>query len=155
MAKARTSGVTIYIQEELSDARLRCDELKHMVVRAIDLVNASKHRDHLYGVAGDMLHSVPETMIKLERALQAAALAVNELDDQDIRQILRPEKIDELEVVLDEIRIKVPKRTGADSKIAATDGIECPECGDIVDRLYDTGFGELCFKCMYEHEIED
>jgi hypothetical protein len=112
MAKVRTAGITIYIQEELSDARLRCDELKHMVVKVVDLVNSSKQKDHLYGIAGDLLHSIPETLLKMERALQAAALAVNELDDQDIRQILRPEKIDELEVVLDEIRVKVPKRTG-------------------------------------------
>ena len=28
---SKTAGVTIYIQEELSDARLRCDELKNLI----------------------------------------------------------------------------------------------------------------------------
>jgi hypothetical protein len=111
MANARTAGATIYIQEELSDARLRCDELKHMIVRAMDLVHASKKKDHLYGVAGDIIHQIPETMLKLERALQACAMAVNELDTNDLKQIIRPQKVDELERVLEEARVRMPRRT--------------------------------------------
>jgi len=108
----RTASATIYIQEELSDARLRCDELKNYIVRALDLVHASNQRDHLYAIAGDIIHAMPETLLKLERALQATALAVNKYDYEELRQILRPEKVDELERVLEEVRLKVPRRTG-------------------------------------------
>jgi hypothetical protein len=108
----RTAGATIYIQEELSDARLRLDELKNYIVRALDLVNASNQRDHLYAVAGDMIHAIPETILKIERALQATAMAVNKLDYEELRQILRPDKVDELERVLEEVRMRIPRRTG-------------------------------------------
>lgn len=113
MGLPRTAGATIYIQEELSDARLRADELKGYIVRALDLVNGSSHKDHFYAVAGDMIHAIPETMLKLERALQAASMAVNKLDYEEMRQVIRPEKVDELERVLEDVRIRIPRRTGA------------------------------------------
>lgn len=112
MSRPKTAGATIYIQEELSDARLRCDELKNYIVRALDLVHKSTHRDHLYAVAGDMIHAVPETLLKLERALGAVSMAVNKVDYEEQRQILRPEKVDELERVLEDVRIQMPRRRG-------------------------------------------
>lgn len=105
-------GATVYIQEELSDARLRADELKNYIVRALDLIHASPQRDHFYAVCGDVIHAVPECMLKLERALQAAAMAVNKFDYEELRQILRPEKVEELERVLEDVRIRTPRRTG-------------------------------------------
>jgi hypothetical protein len=113
MASHRTAGAVIYVQEELSDARLRADELKSYIVRALDLVHASPQRDHFYAVAGDIIHAVPECMLKLERALQAAAMAVNKFDYEELRQVLRPEKVDELERVLEDVRIRIPRRTGS------------------------------------------
>jgi hypothetical protein len=113
MAGHRTAGATIYIQEELSDARLRADELKGYMVRALDMVHASPQRDHFYAVAGDIIHAVPECMLKLERALQAAAMAVNKFDYEELRQVLRPEKVDELERVLEDVRIRIPRRTSS------------------------------------------
>lgn len=112
MASTREAGATVYIQEELSDARLRCDELKNYIVRVLDLVNKSTKRDHLYAVAGDVIAAVPETVLKLERALGACSMAVNKLDYEEQRQILRPDKVDELERVLDEVRMRIPRRTG-------------------------------------------
>ncbi len=109
---AKTASVTIYIQEELSDARLRCEELKNHIIQAMELVEASKQKDHIYAVAGEMIHAIPETLLKLERALQAAAMAVNKFDYEELRQILRPEKVDQLEQVLEELRLKIPRRTG-------------------------------------------
>jgi hypothetical protein len=108
----RTAGATIYVQEELSDARLRCDELKNYVVKAMSLVNNSDRRDHIYAVAGDILEVLPETLLKLEKALEAAALAMNKIDYEELRQSLRPEKVDELERVLEDVRMKIPRRMG-------------------------------------------
>ncbi len=112
MASHRTAGVTIYIQEELSDARLRADELKNYLVRALDFIHASPQRDHFYAVAGDIIHGAPECMLKLERALQAAAMAVDKFDYEELRNVIRPEKVDELERVLEEVRMRTPRRTG-------------------------------------------
>jgi hypothetical protein len=112
MSHNKTAGITIYIQEELSDARLRCDELKSYIVKAINLIHSSDKKDHIYAVAGDLVHAAPEALLKLERALEATAMAVNKMDYEELRQILRPEKVDELERVLDDIRINIPRRTG-------------------------------------------
>lgn len=112
MGNPRQASATIYVQEELSDARLRCDQLKHYMVAALDLIHASNQVDHFYAVAGDMIHAVPETLLKLERALDAAAMAVDKIDYEEIKQILRPEKVDELERVLEEVRVRIPRRTG-------------------------------------------
>lgn len=105
-------SATIYVQEELSDARLRCDELKNYVVRALDLINKSNQRDHFYGVAGDMIVNIPNTLMKLEKALEAAAMAVNKIDYEELRVVLRPEKVEELERVLEDVRMKLPRRRG-------------------------------------------
>jgi hypothetical protein len=77
------------------------------------MVHASPQRDHFYAVAGDIIHAVPECMLKLERALQAAAMAVNKFDYEELRQVLRPEKVDELERVLEDVRIRIPRRTSS------------------------------------------
>lgn len=108
----KTASATVYLQEEISDARLYCEELKRHIVRAIELVNASTHKDHLYAIAGDIVYGVPSLLSKLENALNASAMAVNKIDYEELRQILRPEKVDELERVLEEIRLTIPRRTG-------------------------------------------
>jgi len=112
MSTRRKAGATVYVQEELSDARLRTDQLKHMIVRALDMVNESEKSDYLYAVAGDLIYGIPDALTKLEKALDAAALAVNKIDYEEIRQTLRPEKVDELERVLDDVRVRIPRRTG-------------------------------------------
>lgn len=112
MPSHRTAGVTVYLQEELSDARLRLDELKGYIVRALDLVNGSQQRDSLYAVAGDLILAIPECILKAERALEATAMAVNKIDYEELRQVLRPEKVDELERVLEDVRLRIPRRTG-------------------------------------------
>lgn len=115
MSKPKVASATIFIQEELSDARLRCDELKNYIVLALDLVNSSTQRDHLYAVAGDLIQSAPAALLKLERALGSLSMAVNKVDYEEQRQILRPEKVDELERVLDDVRVRLVRRDGLDS----------------------------------------
>jgi len=107
----KTAGATIYIQEELSDARLRCDQLKGYIVRGLEIINGSPQKDHLYAVAGDIIYAIPNIILKLERALQAAGMAVNKIDYEEMRQVLRPEKVDALERVLEDVRLQIPRRT--------------------------------------------
>lgn len=105
-------SATIYVQEELSDARLRCDELKYQVAKVLAMVNASEKKDHFYGVAGDLIIDIPNTLMKLQKALEAAAMAVNKLDYEELRVTLRPEKVEELERVLEDVRMRLPRRRG-------------------------------------------
>lgn len=106
------SGATSFVQEELARARNLTERVKRDVVRAIELVHASSARDHLYAVAGDVIYDAPRAVQELERALDAAAMAVNKIDYEELRQVIRPEKVDRLEEILDEVRIHIPRRTG-------------------------------------------
>lgn len=103
---------TAFIQEEISSARLAVDELKNCVVRAIALVNSSKKKDHLYGVAGDIILTAPRVLFKLEQSLSAAALACDKIDYENLRQVIHPDKVAELERVLEDIRLRIPRRVG-------------------------------------------
>lgn len=115
----RIAGATVFIQEELSDARLLCDELKGYTARALELVNSSDRRDHFYAVAGDIISAVPQIIMRLERSLGAASMAVNKIDYEEQRQLIRPDKVDELERVLDDVRLRIPRRTGRVSPFSA------------------------------------
>jgi len=111
MACLKTAAsATAYIQEEISSARLAVDELKNYIVTAIDLVNASTKRDHLYGVAGDIISGAPRALYKLEKSINSAALALDKIDYEELRQTIHPDKVDELERILDDIRLRLPRR---------------------------------------------
>ncbi len=112
MGHQKVSSAIIYIQEEVSDARMRCDELKAMINKALGFIQASGQRDHFYEVAGDIIESAPVTVMKLERALGAASMGISKIDYEEQRQIIRPEKVEELERVLENIRIRTPRRIG-------------------------------------------
>lgn len=99
--------------EELTDARLRCDQLKKQVDQAVRLISKSTHRDHFYEIAGDLIFGIPDTLFKLDKALDATALAASRLDYEELKQELKPEKVEELERVLKDVRIRhVDRRSG-------------------------------------------
>jgi hypothetical protein len=100
------AGVIVYLQEELTDARLRCDQLKKLIDRAVRLISQSTHRDHFYEVAGDLLYGVPDTLFRLDKALDATALAASRLDYEELKQQLKPEKVEELEEALKDVRVR-------------------------------------------------
>jgi hypothetical protein len=113
MSTNRTaSGALAYIQEELAKARTSTERLKRDVVQAMALIGSSARRDHLFAVAGDLIYDVPKAIQDLERSLQTCAMAVNKLDYEEIRQVIRPDKVDELEAILEDVRLNIPRRTG-------------------------------------------
>ena len=112
LTKRTASGAIAYVQEELARSRNCVDRLKRDAVRAIQFVHASPARDHLYAVAGDIIYDIPRTIQELERSLDTAAMAINKLDYEELRQVIRPDRVDELESILDEVRLQIPRRTG-------------------------------------------
>lgn len=114
MARNHRSSVTTFIQEELSDARLRAEELKVAIQKALDLVEASGSKDHLYEVAGHLINDIPLKLVKLTKALDATAYAVNGLDLQELKYSIRKDKLDALDQVLEDVRVKLPKRSVLD-----------------------------------------
>ena len=104
------SGIVVYLMEELGDARLRAAQLKDLVAKAIDLVEKSDHRDHFFEVAAHLIHGIPDNLFKLDKALDAAAMAAARMDYEEIKQGLKPEKAEELERVLDDVRLRYLNR---------------------------------------------
>jgi hypothetical protein len=102
----KEGGALIYVVEELSDARLRCEQLKKFVSQAVRLIAASPHRDHFYEVAGDTIYGIPDALFKLDKALSSTALAISRLDYEELKAQLKPEKVQELEDVLRSTRIR-------------------------------------------------
>jgi len=106
----QASGIVVYLMEELGDARLRTAQLKKYIQEALDLVEKSPERDRIFEIAGHLLHGIPDTAFKLDKALDAAAMAAARLDYEEIKQNLKPEKADELEDVLNDVRLNILKR---------------------------------------------
>ena len=102
----KEGGALIYVVEELSDARLRCEQLKKFVSQAVRLIAASPHRDHFYEVAGDTIYGIPDALFKLDKALSSTALAISRLDYEELKTQLKPEKVEELEDVLRNTRLR-------------------------------------------------
>lgn len=113
MSTVRTASAAIaYVQEELAKARTSADRLKRNVAQAMDLVRGSQFRDQLFAIAGDVMYDTPKAIQELERALETCAMAINKIDYEELRQVIRPDKVDELEAILDEVRLNIPRRTG-------------------------------------------
>lgn len=102
----KTASATVFLVEELGDARLRCDQLLRYLNEAVELINKSSHKDHFFEVAGHLITEVPQVAFKLQKSLDAVALAVDRIDYEEIKQGLRPEKVEELERVLKDVHIR-------------------------------------------------
>jgi hypothetical protein len=112
--RKEASGIIVFLQEELGDARLRCAQLKKYVKEATDLIEKSTHRDHFFEVAGNLIYGIPDTLLKLDKALDATALAAARLDYEEIKNGLRPNKTDELEQALEDTRLRYLNRRSND-----------------------------------------
>lgn len=108
--QSKKAGALVYLQEELGDARMRCDQLLRYIDKAVKLIEKSPHKDHFFEVAGDVMRGIPESTFKLHKALEAVALAANRMDYEEIKQDLRPEKVEELERVLKDVRVRQIQR---------------------------------------------
>ena len=109
----------VYLLEELGDARLRCEQLKKYIKDATDLIEKSEKRDHIFEVAGHLLYGIPDTFFKLEKALQAVALVADRLDYEEIKETLSPQKADDLENVLQDVRLRYLKRRSGEDPMPA------------------------------------
>lgn len=107
----KTATITVFLVEELGDARVRCDQLKKYIDEATGLIEKSPQKDHFFEVAGHLMHGIPEVLMKMEKALEAAAMAASRIDYEEIKERLKPEKVEELEKALEDIRIRRPHRS--------------------------------------------
>lgn len=116
------SGISIFLLEELGDARLRCAQLKKYIDEAVQLIEKSEHRDHFFEVAGHLMYGIPDTLLRMDKALGAAAMAAAKLDYEETKEELRPEKVDELEKALEEVRVRRVRRQSKEARESFSPG---------------------------------
>lgn len=127
--KKTASGISVFLLEELGDARLRCAQLRKYVDEAVNLINKSKYRDHFFEAAAHLIHGVPDTLLRMDKALSAAALAASKLDYEEIKDTLRPEKVEELEQAFKDVRIRRVKKQSEEQVM------NIPEAADRLEQL--------------------
>ncbi len=102
----KEAGAVVHLIEELSDARLRCDQLAVYMSEATRLIENSPYKDRFFEVAGHLIHAAPQTLHKVQKAIDAAAFAANRIDYEDLKNSLKPEKVQQLEQGLEGVRIR-------------------------------------------------
>jgi len=112
MGQKTASGVTVYLQEELGNARLYLARLTRCVTDGLQLIEKSSHRDHFFEVAGHLIDQAPECLASLQQSLSAVALAADRIDYEELKQDLPQNEVLELERVLEENRLRHVRRRG-------------------------------------------
>jgi hypothetical protein len=123
----KEAGIIVYLQEELTDARMRCDQLKKFVDRAVRHISDSPQKDHFYEVAGDLIYGIPDALFRLDKALDATALAAARLDYEELKQSLKPEKVELLEEVLKGVRVRHLDRRAPSAIKPSPEGLAFPQ----------------------------
>jgi len=123
----KEAGIIVYLQEELTDARMRCDQLKKFVDRAVRHISDSPQKDTFYEVAGDLIYGIPDALFRLDKALDATALAAARLDYEELKQSLKPEKVELLEEVLKGVRVRHLDRRAPSAIKPSPEGLAFPQ----------------------------
>lgn len=111
-------GPLVFISGELGQARLKVDTLVRLSNKAIALVKGSKHRDHFFEVAGDIIRDVPELLFQLQQFLDTAALGTTKLEYEGLKQQVPQDKVNKLEESFKDPRVKTTAPSEANVKLA-------------------------------------
>jgi hypothetical protein len=112
----KASGSVLFLNEEMSDARVRCAQLKAHVKEALELIEKSGHKDEFFEMAGHLVHGIPDTLFKLEKALEAASMSGALMDYEELKESVRPEKAEQLDALAEDVRTRQLKRHSNDKQ---------------------------------------
>jgi len=136
-------GIVVFLLEELADARMRCAQLKRLVAEAIELVEKSSHKDHFFEVAAHLIHDIPDNLLRMEKALDAAAMSGARMDYEEIKGNLKPEKAEQMEQVLDDTRLKLLRRRSGETMSAKTAAEVIRRIATLADETGEVPVGDL------------
>ena len=137
--KQASSGLAVFMLEELGDARLRCNQLKDYINEAVELIEKSDKRDHFFEVAGHLLHGIPDTLMRLEKSLGATAMAVAKWEYETTKDDLRPEKAEQLEDALKDVRTRRVERRSSNRGFRMNTQEAAQELNRIARAIDETG----------------
>lgn len=80
--KASSAAAWALLTEGVTSARLEAHRFRHLVTRAINLVESSEQKEHLFQVAGDLITAIPARLQNLETDLDRTALALSKMGDE-------------------------------------------------------------------------
>jgi len=69
------------ITEGVVSARIEAHRLKHLINRALKLVEESDHAEHLHQIAGDLIQAAPQRLEMLEMDLDRSSLALAKMGE--------------------------------------------------------------------------
>lgn len=70
------------IMEGTTRARVDGHRLRHLMDRALKLIEASEHKDHFYQVAGDIIMGAPRLVDMLDQDLDRTLLALSKMGEE-------------------------------------------------------------------------
>lgn len=76
------------LAEGIGSARLEAHRLRHLMIRALKLVEGSPERDHLYEVAGDIIQTAPRRLEGLENDLDRVSYILSRMGKEHLRDRL-------------------------------------------------------------------
>lgn len=79
--QASSQAAWALLMEGVASARVETHRLQHLLVRALELVEQSEQREHLYQVAGDIIEGIPARMERLEGILDRTSLALSQMGE--------------------------------------------------------------------------
>lgn len=82
---ASTQATWALVTQGVTSAKVEAHRLRHLVNRGLNLVEKSKHKDHLYQVAGDIIEDAPKKLDAIERALDRVSYALSTLGRKELK----------------------------------------------------------------------
>jgi len=104
------------LTEGVSQARLEVHRLRHLLARAMKMIDGSPAKEHFYKEAGDIIMVAPKRIEDLERTLDRTSYALAQLGADHLRDRLT---IDDRAIVDDAVHRGQPFRSPATPRSSA------------------------------------
>src|SRR3989344_3492680 len=93
---ASSQAAWALLTEGVASARIEAHRIKHLIKRAMKLVDQSPVKEHLQQMAGDIILALPQRLDQLERHLDRTGLALSKMGEEVLEA--RPPLSDKTEV---------------------------------------------------------
>jgi len=109
--KSSSQASWALLAQGVSTARVESHRLRHLVNRALKIIEASENKDAFYEYGGDLIEGIPRRLDNIESSLDRTSYALTQLGDNFLRGRL---SIDDREMVKETItthrdRIRIKK----------------------------------------------